>query len=86
MEKKEISAATARQVAIEKIMLGLANSLDLVECPDHFSELVYCSDGSPLAEHYCFYIPSPEPRVGAGRIISISKQTGQVVFDGYVGE
>ena len=32
------------------------------------------------------WIPSDTPRIGCGRIICISKETGKILYDGNVGE
>lgn len=52
-------------------------------------------DGWPRAPILCsgppepvwsIWIPSEQPAIGRSRVIGISKRTGEVLFDAYVGE
>lgn len=35
---------------------------------------------------WSIWIPSEQPAIGGSRVIGISKRTGEVIFDAYVGE
>ncbi len=86
MKGKDITVATARQIALEKIKCDFRDSLELVECTESTSELACYLNGRPPEDCYFFHVRSRTLRTGEGRIICISKQNGYVVFDGNVGE
>jgi hypothetical protein len=54
-----------------------------IELVDHIPGAVYMVNP---ADCWCFFIPSDDSHIGAGRYICISKATGEIVFDGMAGE
>jgi len=87
MEGKDISVVRARQIAFEEINRDSQESLELVECTEPTAQLAcYLKGKRSLADCYFFHVGSRTPRIGSGRIIGISKQDGEVVCDGDVGE
>lgn len=87
MKGKNITVATARQIALEKINRDSQESLEIVECTSPTAQLAcYLKGNRSSADCYFFHVRSRTLRTGDSRIICISKQNGEVVFDGYAGE
>jgi hypothetical protein len=86
MKKIGISEVTAKNIALEKIKRDLQGDIELVEFSEPTGGLAYCLNGRNPADYYFFHVNPPRPAVGESRIICISKKSGEIVFDGYVGE
>ena len=75
MDKKNI---------LEILKQYLFNSIEAeIGITDERPEGVYLpSEG----DYWFCHIPNPPKLIGESRVIAISKETGDVVFDGYCGE
>ena len=69
--------------AVEHLVGTAANDVRLEYVHDGWPEGAYRMSDDPV---WAIRIPDTKPRVGGSHYLCISKATGAVVFDGYIGE
>ena len=86
MSEKEISKDDARKILQEYLIQNVKDLVETIEITERKStDTIYTS--SPNDSGWCVHIPNDRPGIiGGSRIIFISKETGRVGFDGFVGE
>lgn len=82
MKKILFSRQRALKIAIEYLGIQFEGELDISD-PIPGKEMPYIPNNE---EYWIIYVPSRMPIVGASRHICISKSTGQILFDGFIGE
>lgn len=86
MSEKPMAVLTIEQAlnrAVEHLADTGASHVRLEHVHDGWPEGAYRISDDPV---WAIKIPDMKPRVGGSHYICISKATGAVVFDGYVGE
>lgn len=83
MVKNAIDKQKVLEIVKNHLVAGL--EFDIVDQrPDNFGP-VYGIESWPDDVWYV-YVPQKRPGVGASHYICIDKQSGEIIFDGFVGE
>lgn len=77
----ELTKRQATENIVNYLYKGIEDALK-----DQIPECVACYSGYPPAECWFYFVPSDSGRIGASRLIAVSKITGEIAFDGMVGE
>ena len=83
MKKILLTKQQALEIVKNYSLAGL--ELDIVDQRPYNFGHVYGIDSWPDDIWYV-YIPPERPRLGAAHYICIDKQSGEIIFDGFVGE
>ena len=78
---EELTKEKALELANQYLKEHMHLKLSFTEPPSGF---IY--SGLPKEDCYFFLVSGLRPHVGESRIIAVSKATGKVMFDQYVGE
>ena len=86
MTEKEISKDDARKILQEYLIQKVKNLVETVEITERKpTDIIYTSSSD--GNGWCVHIPNDRPGIiGASRTIFISKETGRIGFDGFLGE
>ncbi len=77
----ELTKRQAAENIVNHLYKGIEDALK-----DQMPESVVCYSGCPPAECWFYFVPSNFGRIGASGLIAVSKITGEIAFDGMVGE
>lgn len=86
MTNKLISEESARIVVLENIMHEFEGRLRLLESPEEIGVPIYTCTERSFENYYIYCVDPEKPSTGSSRIICVSKNNGEIVFDGEVGE
>ena len=83
MGKNAIDKQKALEIVKNHLLAGLKLHID-DQRPDNFGP-IYGIESWPDDVWY-IYVPPERPKLGASHYICIDKQSGKIIFDGFVGE
>lgn len=86
MSENLISEETARKIALENIMRNFECRLRLLKSYMETGGTIYTRSGISIEDCYIYAVSQEVDSIGASRIICVSKENGEIVFDGNVGE
>lgn len=86
MNDQQITAADAEEMVLEWLRQRYQPRVEQTECPTSSGVLGYGITIQDPTDYFFFYVEPDRPRTGPAQLICISRLTGEIVFDGEVGE